>query len=97
MPKKKDTTELLALICKALSEAYPNDPCKPGIQVSHLSNESLWYVAVHRYSLPFGEGRIVFAKEKGTYLDAALTAIAGKLVPPDSARKALAQYIGAKL
>lgn len=90
---KRDTVTLLALICKALSERYSSDQCKPGIQVSHLANQGLWYVAVHRYSLPYGEGRIVVTKEKDNDLDTALERIAQTLVPRNDAQKELAAYL----
>lgn len=90
---KRDTTTLLALICKALTERYATDQCKPGIQVSHLADQGQWYVAVHRYSLPFGEGRIVVHKAKGDDLDKVLEQIASILVPRNDAQKELAAYL----
>lgn len=91
--KKRDTVTLLALICKALSECYSTDQCKPGIQVSHLANKALWYVAIHRYSLPYGEGRIVAFKTTGPDLDECLEQAAAVLVPSNSTQKELAAYI----
>lgn len=91
--KARDTAELLALICKALSERYSTDQCKPGVQVSHLANKQLWYVAIHRYSLPYGEGRIVVRKATGTDLDTVLLEIAETLAPSNTAQKDLAAYL----
>jgi hypothetical protein len=93
MTKKRDTVTLLALICKALSERYASDQCKPGIQVSHLANKALWYVAIHRYSLPYGEGRIVVRKATGGDLDEVLEEIAQVLAPSNDAQKELAAYL----
>jgi hypothetical protein len=91
--KKRDTVTLLALICKALTERYSADQCKPGIQVSHLAEKALWYVAIHRYSLPYGEGRIVVRKETGDDLDAVLERIAQTLAPSNDAQRELARYL----
>ena len=93
MARKRDTVTLLALICKALSERYSTDQCKPGIQVSHLANVGLWYVAIHRYSLPYGEGRVVAFKTKGADLDECLEQAARVLAPSNDAQKELAAYI----
>jgi hypothetical protein len=93
MARKRDTVTLLALICKALSERYSTDQCKPGIQVSHLADKGLWYVAIHRYSLPYGEGRIVVQKRTGDDLDEVLEAIARILAPSDNAQRELEAYI----
>lgn len=90
---KRDTVTLLALICKALTERYSTDQCKPGIQVSHLADKALWYVAIHRYSLPFGEGRIVVQKATGADLDETLEQIARILVPSNDAQRELASYL----
>lgn len=91
--KKRDTVTLLALICKALSERYATDQCKPGIQVSHLANKGLWYVAIHRYSLPYGEGRIVAYKTTGADLDECLEQAAKILAPANEAQKELVSYL----
>lgn len=91
--KKRNTETLLALICKALSERYSTDQCKPGIQVSHLADKALWYVAVHRYALPFGEGRIVAHKATGADLDETLERVASILVPKSDAQEELAAYL----
>lgn len=93
MAKKRDTVTLLALICKALTERYHTDQSKPGIQVSHLADKGLWYVAVHRYSLPYGEGRIVVFKTSDPDLDVALERIAATLVPKTDAQRDLAEYL----
>lgn len=93
MANKRDTVTLLALICKALTERYSSDQCKPGIQVSHLADKALWYVAIHRYSLPYGEGRIVAYRTTGPDLDECLERAAAILVPRNDAQKELAAYL----
>ncbi len=91
--KKRDTVTLLALICKALTERYSTDQCKPGIQVSHLADKGLWYVAIHRYSLPYGEGRIVVHKATGNDLDETLETTARVLVHSNDAQRELASFL----
>lgn len=53
---KTKTDDLLALICKAATERWPDDGLAPGVQIAHVTRntygdarEPFWYVALHRY------------------------------------------------
>jgi hypothetical protein len=91
--KKIATDDLLALLCKALSERYPDDPTAPGVQIAHLSGprfpSAQWYVACHRYTGSFGQGRLVVAQHRGEYLDVVLEQLAKRVA--ESTPKVVAQ------
>ena len=96
------TDELLALLCKALSERYPDDPTTPGVQIAHLPagkdgrKEATWYVACHRYTGSFGAGRTVAAKKTGDDLDRVLAKLAKSIAddtPKVSAQRELKRAV----
>jgi hypothetical protein len=100
---KTPTDELLALLCKALTERYPEDPTTPGVQIAHLPagkdgrTEAAWYVACHRYTGSFGTGRTVAARQTGDDLDAVLEALARTIAestPKVTAQRKLVRALG---
>lgn len=100
---KTPTDELIALLCKALTERYADDPSVPGVQIAHLPKgkdgreTAAWYVACHRYTGSFGQGRTVAAKSTGDDLDAVLETLAREVAdktPSVSAQRALVKALG---
>lgn len=99
---KTRTDDLLALLCKALTERYPDDPSVPGVQIAHLPagrirDTACWYVACHRYTQAFGGGRVIQAKKEGDDLDDVLRELATEIAestPAVSAQRALVRALG---
>jgi hypothetical protein len=88
-----NNSELLALICKAASERWPDDPSLPGVQIAHLPKNGAFYVALHRYAKPYGFGRMVLHTAEEPSLDVALIKLARFLAPADTHQRELAEVL----
>lgn len=70
--------EKLIKILNQLPLLWPNDPSKPGIQLSKINDEQ-FYIAIHRYSGKMGQGRMIFYTDKGENLEEMLIALENAL------------------
>ncbi len=52
-----------------------------------------WYVALHRYTDPMGQGRVVQFKRTNDDLDLALVEVAKHVATPDTERRALGKLL----
>jgi len=60
----KTTDEKLSIFLQALREKYPNDPTTPGITLSKLARNDLFYCSINRFTARYGEGKyIVLARQ----------------------------------
>lgn len=64
---------------ETLSELCKGDPSAPSVVISWLPDKQMWYLAVHRYLAPFGEGRVVVAKQISADLSLALSEIKSQI------------------
>jgi hypothetical protein len=101
---KTKTDDLLALICKAATERYPEDRLAPGVQIAHVieGSTAFWYVALHRYpkdivAIAFEPQRKIVHKVKNEDLDVAIKELALLMLPKTEAVKDLAEAVGVKL
>jgi hypothetical protein len=68
-----DTQELINKLTKAISFQFKTDKTAPGLTIASLKTG--YYCSVIRYDQPFGKGKVVFCKAKGTTLSEALSAV----------------------
>lgn len=97
------TDELIALICKALTERFPQDRTRPGLVISHLAkqegsdDQSTFYVSAVRYPNQYGAAKEVIHQARELTLDDAVLRIAEALTPQTPIvvhQRALARAIG---
>jgi hypothetical protein len=100
---KLKTDDLLALLAKALSERFSEDPSLPGVHIAHLPKghegraKAEWYVACQRFTGSFGQGRVNVDKQIGDDLDVVLETLARRIVlgiPKISAQRELLKALG---
>jgi ribosomal protein L44E len=71
-------TNTLGLLLQGLAESYSNDKTAPGVQFGYLRKEGLFYCAIHRYTLAYGEGKYVVCSATASTIGEALREVAKK-------------------